>query len=224
MKNGEITRDDSWVLEIAKIPETLRIAEPLLQSTRWFDYRTKTPAQLTYLFAERYEAMYREFYAKTRDAERADKITVMLHDDIFNSPELLCYWQARQAADTIGCNYDFYIRFCFERAWDRAWKYIPRPNQIYGEEILLDATTAWKNQLKYSLSLAKLDRYKNADYAGHPDQDAYHSYLVQQINSREQKHMILARLIVKEKCLPLSVAKAHFNKALLYQALSYYHN
>lgn len=224
MKIGQLTRDDSWLLELAKIPQEMRLNEPELQSKRWFDYRHQLPAQLTYLFAQRYEAIYREFYAKTRDSESAPNIQVTMYEDVFNSPELLCFWNARQTADEIGCDYDFYIRFCMNRTWERAWKYLPRPNQLYGDEIKTDATAAWNNQLKYSLKLSLLDYYMNANYEGHPDQDAYHLYLVAQVNAREQKHMLLARLILKEKCLPLSVAKTHFDKSVLYNALTFHNN
>jgi hypothetical protein len=218
----ELTRDDSWILEIAKIPSDLREKEPALLQTRWFDYRHLSPANLTYLFVERYDTVYREFYSKTRDQLSSENIQVLMFKDVFESNELLCFWNARQAADEIGCDYDFYIRAAMKRSWDRHWKYIPRPNQLYGEELVLDIKDDWTNQLNHNLKLATNPRFKNDNYVGHPDQIAYHKYLIAQVKARVQSHMILARLMLKEQCLPEHIVYGYFTDSEVKRALSHY--
>lgn len=220
---ADITRDDSWALEIAHIPQSMREEEPALQNSRWFDYRHLLPAQATYLFANRYEEIGREVFGQTRDISAAAQFKMLSYDDIFASNEILNFWRARQAADRIGCKYDFYIRMVFHRHWHRGFKFFPRPNQLYSEEIELDAKDAWKIETRGSLQLAKLDRFKNEFFVGHPDQVAYHSYLIEQVENRAHRHMILGRMVFKEKILPLEIAGRAFGADEIRRAF-YLHN
>lgn len=206
----DISKDDAWLLELSRIPEELRIAEPELMRTRWFDYRHLLPAQATYLFAHHYVTQYRELYAKTRDIDGSYEVEPLFAQDVLQGPETISFWRARQAADAVGCTYEFYIRFVMNRAFERGWRYIPRPNQLYGDEIHQDAVAGWAEETAHVLHLAQHPMYRNAAYKGHPDQDAYHDYLLQQINNREHKHMILSRLMYRENCFPLELALKHF--------------
>lgn len=205
-----ITRDDSWMLEIAKIPQELREDESELMQTRWFDYRHLLPAQATYLFAAIYDEIYREAHARAKDIDEAEEIMPLMVQDIFDSPELTSMWRARQVADRIGCRYDFYLRFAFSRFFDRTWRNFPRPNQLFSEELELDITDEWSHAKNVTLQLAKDKRFTIDAYSGHPDQVAYHAYLVEQIKQREHQHMLIARLVFKEKVLPPEVAGEHF--------------
>jgi len=222
MKTGyygeKITRDDSWMLEIAKIPEELRLEEPELTHERWFDYRHLLPAQATYLFSAIYDEVYRDQHAVAKDLFEAQSITPLLVDDIFDSAELTAMWKARQAADRIGCRYEFYLRVAFKRFFDRTWRNFPRPNQLYGEELVLDIADEWGRAKRATLQLAKDKRFSIDAYSGHPDQIAYHAYLVEQIKEREHQHMLLARLVFKERVLPLEVAGEHFSVDVLKRA------
>lgn len=213
-----LSRLDSWLFEFANIPQELRDQESGLMRQRWFDYRNLLPGQATYLFAEHYEQEYRKMYAETRDSDGAETVKVLLGDDIFKSANGISFWRARQDADRIGCKYDFYIRFVFKRAWDRGWRYIPRPNQIYSEEITLDANAAWSSEKQHSLQLASGGMFKSDSYVGHPDQDAYHIYIVEQIKGRMHHQGILERLVFKEGILPIEVAKQYFSADMLSHA------
>lgn len=215
---ASLTKDDSWILELSKIPQELRDEEPKLMQTRWFDYRHLLPAQATELFALTYVDVYRELYAQMQDMRIAGRVKPLLNDEIFESPDLLPFWRARQAADSIGCKYDFYLRFAFKRFWDRGWRYLPRPNQLYGEELILDIHDAWEEAKRCVLHLARLQRFQPGHYDGHPDQDAYHAYLIEQIKSREHQHMLLSRLVFREKVLPLDRAQNAFSADVLKRA------
>lgn len=217
----EITPDDCWLLEIARVPEELREAESKLTQSRWFDYRHLLPGQATQLFADRFEAIYAEMYAKLRDYRTAESVRIF-QTEVFDSPDFLSCWIARQAADEIGCDYDFYIRFALNRAWERGWRYIPRPNQLYNEALTADMKEAWIAESRFILKLAKHERFKLGAYEGHPDQDAYHEYLIAQVTQREQKHMVLGRLLHKEHCLPEALAIERFGSELVGKANGYY--
>lgn len=214
----ELAEDDLFALEIALIPQELRDLEAGLMQSRWFDYRDMLPAQATQHFADRYDAIYREVYSALRDYRKADDVVALRHDDLFKSPELLALWRARQAADAIGCKYDFYLRQAFKMAWDRGWTYIPRPNQIYGEALTQDIADQWKLERAASLQLAESPFFRNDAYVGHPNQDAYHQYLVAEIKQREHPHLSLARVMFKERALPVEVAGAHFPVTVLRRA------
>lgn len=221
---GKITRDDSWLLELAHIPDDMRQDESLLQTSRWFDQRHMLPAQATYRFAAEYQAAYRDSYAEMRDYRKAESATPLVHEDIFKGADLLPLWRARQEADRIGCRYDFYLRFVFRRCWDRGWHYLPRPNQLYGEELTLDVKDAWETLRKASLQLASEPRFRVGNYEGHPDQDSYHQYLIEQVKDRVQQHLVLARLIYREQMLPAEVAASHFGAGALNDAFIHFHS
>lgn len=216
-----ISRDDSWLLEIAHIPQELREQEAELGQSRWFDYRDLLPAQATYLFADFYDVVYREFYAMTRDYESAETVMTRIKEDVFASSELISFWRARQEADRIGCRYDFYLRFIFKRVWDRGHRMLPRPNQLYGEELVLDIKDAWEHTIAVTLQKASKPRFMQNAFVGHPDQTAYYTYLVEQIKKREHPYMLLARLVFKEKVLPEKIAGEHFGGDVLNRAKSF---
>lgn len=214
-----ITRDDCWLLELANIDEELRIEESSLLTTRWFDYRHMLPAQATYLFAHLYDQVYREFYAMQRDYRDAERIKVLRTQDVFKSSDLVAFWRARQAADRLGCRYDFFLRFAFKQCHERGWNYLPRPNQLYGEALCLDCADAWAELKQASLQLAKHARFKVENFTGHPDQLAYQEYLIEQVKAREHAHHALNRLIVREGVLTAEVASSHFDPDVLKRAL-----
>ena len=215
---SSITQDDAWYLEIAKIPHSLRDEEAELMKSRWFDYRHMLPAQATYLFVHAYNEMYREVHAKIRDYREAVTAASLITEDIFEGKDLLSMWRARQEADRIGCKYNFYLRFAFNRGLERGWAYIPRPNQLFAETLALDIKDAWADERMYSLQLATNLRFVVDCYVGHPDQDAYHLYLIAEAKKREHPHMILARLIFQEGILPYEIAGQHFGVDVLLRA------
>lgn len=215
---GDITKAQSWRLELQFVPEELRVKEPELQRTRWFDYRESLPGQLTYLFLQAYIEVYREWYARIRDVNEATQIPVVHFDDLFTSRELLFFWNARQVADEIGCDYWFYIRFAFDRAIERGWKYLPRPNQMYGDELKADAHNAWQETIVTQLRLPKSALYKAENFKNLPEQADYYEYLEKMVANRQQKHMVLSRLIYREGAISEEHAIKIFGAELVRQA------
>lgn len=215
---GGISKSQSWRLELQFVPEELRVNEPELQRKRWFDYREALPGQLTHLFLEAYKEVYREWYARIRDVNEATQIPVVHFNDLFTSRELLFFWNARQVADEIGCDYHFYVNFAFERAIERGWKYLPRPNQMYGDELKADARNAWAETVLTQLRLPKSPLYKAENFKNLPEQADYYEYLEKMVANREQKHMVLSRLIYREGAISEESAIKIFGAELVRQA------
>lgn len=210
---------ETWQFEIEKIPAELRELEPDLMQTRWFDYRRMTPLEATKLFALLYNIEYRNRAAMMRDLERAamqrDQLKGLENETSVN---LLSAWRSRQAADRIGCRYEFYIRYAFKRTFENLWRYIPRINQLYNEDLATDIATQWELESRVSLQLASDPFFKTDRYVGHPDQLAYHQYLINEARRREHPHMMLARVVYREKMLPAELVVESFGPDVLRRA------
>ena len=221
---GGISKQESWQLELRFIPENMRIEEPELQRKRWFDYRASLPGQLTLHFLKAYKEVYREWYARVRDYSEAAVIPVVHFKDLFTSRELLHFWNARQAADRIGCNYHFYLRFAMERCIERGWSYLPRPNQLYNDELIHDARNAWEESLRVNLRLPHSDFYKAENFTGLPEQVDYYEYIERMVHGREHKHMLLSRLIYREGAISEDNAEKIFGTDLVSKAKSFFNS
>lgn len=210
--------EECWLIELARIDETHRLEEPELYQTRWFDYRHLTPAQATYLFAEWYRRVYLTSYEQTRDIRTVDDATPFEPDDIFESRDMTAMWLARQSADRLGCRYDFYLRFCFTRASERGWRHLPRPNQLYAEELVLDVADAWGQRCRDILQVAEAPRFTAAEFVGHPDQQSYYDWLCNQLASRPNPQYGLSTLLFTRKILQPAFAAKRFSRELLAKA------
>ncbi len=208
----------SWMLEIESIHENHRVLEAEAMSKRWFDYRMLTPAQSTREFANAYKDEFREAYRRTIDAKSAYGVTPFSPSDIFESSDLTAMWLARQQADMLGCPYWFFIHYAFLRFADRGWRHLPRPNQLYGEELVLDIKDGWQNLLRDVLQFAKHTFYKEQAYVGHPDQISHHEWVVAQIKKKQHQHLALSRAL-RESLLPREIAIAEFGASIYERAL-----
>ena len=208
-------RNEYLQLALTKIPQGLRDEEAELRTTRWFDYRTMTPTEATYLFAAEYRHAYIEAFKRTRDIERAETVNPFTPEDIFDSRELTVMWQARQAADSIGCKYDFFLRFAFLRFEHRGWRFFPRANHLSSEELVLDARDAWKTVCRASLQVAVSPMYKSGAFDQLPEQNEYYTWLCDQVKQREHPYMALSQLVYTDHGLPEFFASQHFNEATM---------
>lgn len=216
---SHLSAREYWLAEMG-IHEAHREDEAGLRELRWFDYRHMLPAQATYLFAAQYRFEYIEAYKRTVDIRTAHLVSPFSPEDVFKSSELVSMWLARREADRIGCKYDFYLRTIFERFPDRGWRNLPRPNQLYAEELVLDIEDFWKRRCREVLQLADAPFFFADRYVAHPDQDAYHTWVVGQIKQREHKHLTLAR-VLKNNILPLELAGQEFGVDVLNRAVRF---
>lgn len=215
-----LSKDECWPLELS-VHEQHRTDEAALCASRWFDYRQLLPSQATYLFAAQYRYEYIEAYKRVKDIRTADTVSAFSPDDIFKSTDLTALWLARREADAIGCKYDFYLRLAFERFADRGWKNLPRPNQLYSEELSQDVKNAWAKRCREVLQLADSAFFSCDAYVAHPDQVAYHEWVIEQIKAREHKHLALSRAL-RFDALPISLADKVFGTELVKRAQKFY--
>ncbi len=212
------SKRDYWILEMSHIHASHRANEARFQSQRWFDYKRMTGAEATYLFADNYSLEYQDCYKRTRDIRTVDAVTPFSPDDVFQSSDLTSMWLARQGADSIGCKYTFYLNHIFEVFASRGWKNLPRPNQLYSEELVISVNTAWNHRCMVILQLAEQPFFFAESYVGHPDQVAYYDYLISSINKRESKHYALSS-VLRKKILPTELAIEAFGQDTYKKAL-----
>lgn len=183
-----LTRDDCEALALTSIPADLRLEEPELMARKWFDYRLLHPVQATLHFAHQYERAVRDAYERTRDRDSARLLRVLDQPNVLAGRDGSAFWQARQACDRVGCRYDFALRWIMTRFADRGWRVLPRPNQIYGVEVVMDLDDAWKVECAASMQFPRAQFYHAEQYAGHPDQVAYQRWLIEQIRARTHEY------------------------------------
>lgn len=212
------TRAEYLALELTKIHEQHRDTAELLQC-RWFDYRYMLPAELTYLFAAVYRSEYIAAYKRTVDIGTANSVCPFAPKDIFESRDLTSMWIARQEADRLGVKYGFFMQFVFDRFATRGWRNLPRPNQLYAEELLLDIRDAWALRCQEVMQLAESPFYLEKNYVRHPYQDEYHSWVIAQIKQRPHRHFALSRAL-REGHLPKQVAIEALGESTYERAVS----
>lgn len=213
-----LTPDDCEAIVFAKIPVEVRVPEAEVMSQRWFDYRRMHPVHATYLWAHLYTGAVRDAYAKTKDRDGAATLQVLPAEDVFQTPFAVACWTARQRFDSIGVRYDFALRFCMNRFADRGWNVFPRPNQLYGEELILDIADAWKIECRASLQIAKDVRFRNDHFVGAPEQVAYREWLMDQVRQRcaipAESYRPLSRLFSEKVLLPEHALPVFGDKAV----------
>lgn len=207
-----------WSAEIEHIPAEVRRLEAELYQTRWFDYWGLLPLQATHKFALAYCQAYQDAYAHSYDLEASRHQKPLRVDSLIGSPDLVALTRARQAADSFGCKYEYYLSRAFKRCFERCWRYLPRPNQLYSEELVMDVRDQWEADKAQSLQLAS----PAVNDCAHPAHDAYHLYLVEQIKNRGEPVGVIARLVYRAHLLPEHVAQEHFSAELMERAASFY--
>lgn len=215
------TDQEYFQMALALIPVGLREQEAELRTTRWFDYRFMRPAEATYLFAAEYRHAYIEAFKRCRDIRTADKVRPFTPDNIFESKELNSMWQARQAADAIGCKYNFFLTFAFKRFEHRGWRHFPRANHLAAEELCLDIRDAWATECRASLQVAELPLYRADKFADLPEQHEYYAWLCGQVKQREHPYLALSRLVYTDPILPESIAQNYFDASVLKRAQNF---
>ena len=129
-------------------------------------------------------------------------------------------WRARQAADKLGIPYDFYIRAVMNHAESTSWSRPPRPNQMYSEDMIAVAVSAWNIKKGTQVLVAEDNRFLAANYTGNCDQRDYQCYLVETIKTKVHKEFSIHYCMVEKRQLLENLAVKAFgaiavNKAKL---------
>ncbi|CAO3459905.1 hypothetical protein [Azospirillum argentinense] len=233
-------------IEPAKTPHDLFAQEPALFRSKWFDYRFLTPVMATYLYAEVYRRTYQRLFARHVDRERAKYARGTKFEEIFpdaggperkakrllpappkratgekNKPhQLTGYWVGRQVADAIGAPYDVYIELAMEKClrWQR--EYLPRPTQLYSDQVINHVTDQWAERCRAKLYVAEDPRYRMERFKGTPDQIAHQTWLMDQLSRRPSgvRAHLLGKYLWDEPLLGVDAVVERFGPAIIQEA------
>jgi hypothetical protein len=182
-----------------------------LYRTKWFEYRMWHPVRATYYWANCYVEASRRFCAQNFDVEKAKTAKIISHEDIFQTRDAAAATIARQALDRIGCRYEWAMFFMTKRFSDRGWFAMPRPNQLYGEELTLDIADAWALECNASLQFPKDTAFQARDgKLQTPVQSEYVDWVVQQVRARGTDQWRSVSRLLSEGILTQTLAEHHF--------------
>lgn len=210
---------DCEILALARIPTAYRKREAALLRTKWFDYRLLHPVKATYLYAHYYQSVVVMMYGRTKNIGDAHEVKAFSPEDVFKCTELLSFWKARQALDELGVRYDFGLQFAMNKAINNGWRFFPRPNQMLGEETLLDIKDAWSEECDIRLQLAQSDEFKDKSFVGSPAQVAYREFLISSARRRANKIGTMATLL-KEGFVSREFVEKSFDPRTAEQAMT----
>lgn len=122
--------------------------EPMLYQSKWWDYRLMHHIEATRYWAWCYTQAARKWVATTGDVALSATVVAFDGKDPLKTRDATSVIAARQAMDSIGCRYPWAFEWTIQRFSDRGWRTFPRPNQLYGEEYLLDMKDAWETEVR----------------------------------------------------------------------------
>ncbi len=208
---------------LTTVHDELRLKEADLFGTKWFDYRWMHPVQATHYYAHCYIAAVRIYTEKNKDRDLAATLKVFNVDDIFQSRDLSAVISARQALDRIGCRYEWALGIMGARYSERGWAHMPRPNQLYAEELMMDIVDAWKVECKSRLQIVRDTRFQLVE--GEPlsaVQEEHVEWLLGQVAVRDaiSPAALLGRLL-KERLITRQIVQRRHGDAVLKTALRF---
>lgn len=207
---------------------------------RWWDYRRLTPGHSFYLFAHCYYraskiAARKSIAERTAHRSSGDMRNVhalhgaalveMTAEGIWNRDQahITGIWKAMLVADALGIPYPEYCRLACKVAMERLWSRLPRPSQLYSENLAVFVMDEWDALRRSKLIAAQHPIYAVENYDARPMQDAYRVYLLDQIKKVDKKAPALANAIWIRPQLPLEIATKHFPAPLIDRASNIAH-
>ena len=153
-----------------------------LRDKKWYDYRTMHPVVATYLYAAEYRRVYRSYYSKTVDFQRAMYVKGFKGDDAWMANSSGGFIKGRQQADSMGIPYWFYIENAFEWLYRKKWKHIPRQTHLYNKEVIQFVLDAWITRATETLIVAELPFFKDQSNNKRPEYIAHQEWLKDRVS------------------------------------------
>lgn len=219
-KGSDKPRGACEALALQRLTPDVRALEADLFASKWHDYRLWHPTIATYYYVHCYIEAARRFCAQNNDVERAEQLKVFAVEDIFGSRDLTACVIARQHLDRIGCRYEWALSWMIKRHSDRGWMAFPRPNQLYGEELVMDIGDAWREQCAIALQIPRAAHFQVKDGAQlTPVQREYAEWICEQVRTRTVEHWRPLSRLVGEGVLSVEVARQVFGDTTVSRAL-----
>lgn len=170
----------------SRIPHERIEHERMLFDHKWFDYRFMHPALATYYFAHVYKAVYKRIWERHIDRKSAQFAKGIKVEDIFEADgnTLSAIWRCRQVADAMGIPYNLYIELAMTKALSWQRKFLPRPAQLYSDQIIDAVHAGWEDRTKGRFYVTVDPRYRLDQWAATPAQIAHESWICTQIARR----------------------------------------
>ncbi len=167
--------------------------------TKWFGYRTLTPGQCLFVFADRYRRSLTNVKGRGRVSFALKRFTEPNVLSRVSKRYVSGFWSAMAIADTYGIPYDFYCAAAMEYADRSGWRTLPAPTQIYGVNMVHFICASWQERLESGVMLTTMNpNYSVANYEAHPYQDKYQKFLVDQAMERPNPKYALIKILFTE--------------------------
>lgn len=201
---------------LSRIDKDLRNNEADAFGTKWFDYRLWHPTKATYYYTHCYIQAAKTFCARYSDKDKVAALKLFEREDALGTRDFTALTKGRQALDSIGCRYEWGLEFAIERFADRGWGSFPRPNQLYGEELIWDIRDSWNAFCRNSLQLTQSEALQ-ADKTGLVAQE-YREWLVGQVRARGARSEYPLSRLLNEGHLSDEQVQTIFGDVVLHKA------
>jgi hypothetical protein len=200
---------------------------------RWWDYRRLAPGHSFYLFAHHYYKASRtaarkmigeHSRGKTFEKKRAllgPALVEMTAETIWERDQahVTGIWKSMLVADALGIPYPEFCRMACQVAFDRLWERLPRPTQLYSDNLAVFVMDEWDSLKKSRFVAATHPVFDVASYDGRRMQDDYRAYAIEQITNLDSNRVTaLANVLFFRPQLPVDLAKQHFPDQLIERA------
>lgn len=186
---------DKWVVENLGLSKTKIEAE--LFTSKWFDYRHLHPMDATLLFAESYKRQYSKIMGThgREDYRKAPFKTGLKRCPFIQlaKANITSLWKARQKADELGIEYDYFVMTMLSIAAKREWRDLPRPQHLWQDDLLEIFNDKYEKRKGTRLCGSELGYFKKDNYVGDESQDAHRAFVMAQINDAlpERRHLLI---------------------------------
>jgi len=151
--------------------------ESQLNQVKWFDNRILHPVVATYLYAAEYRRVYRAYYTKSIDHEKAKYVKGFSGDDAWVAKSANGFVKGRQQADSMCIPYWFYIQNAFEWLYIKKWKHMPRHVHLYNDEVIAFVASTWEIYKRETITIAELPFFREQKNQYRPEYIAHQEWL-----------------------------------------------
>lgn len=203
---------------LSRLPPSHFIGLSDFQQTAWWGYRFLHPAYRVFLFIHFYQKAYRKCAKMIGRRFIAPSFCKANPLADATKSQITGLVKATFTADAHGIPYDFWCDTMMDYALRGTIRSPPQPVQMYvtsGVKYVLDK---WAERNEAGIYLAKAPEFRMENYVGHPVQDAYQNYLLDNVATKGNKAFWLSRLIYTVEQVTIENATKRFGAEVVEDA------